>query len=106
MTRTEFTSWLIDEVTVSGALPINMPEKEYNRIIDKGIRAMYEMNPDAMIDQYVIIPINYFYTPEFRKNRSIQFPECVLSVTKFVEMKRRNAMFGISDPDFSFSKAF
>lgn len=106
MTRAEFISWLTDEVTISGTLAINMPEKEYNRIIDKGIRAMYEMNPDAMIDQYVVIPVNYFYTKEFRENRTIKFPECVLSVTKFVEMKRRNAMFGISDPDFSFSKAF
>ena len=36
----------------------------------------------------------------------IQFPDCVLTVTKFEEMKHRNMMFGCNDPAFSFDKTF
>lgn len=106
MTRSEFIEWLKDEVTLSGALQVNLPDKEYNRIIDRELKMVYELSPDAIQESYTIIPVEYFYTPEFRKNRTIQFPKCVQSVNRFVEMKRRNVMFGINDPDFSFNRAF
>lgn len=35
MTRDEFKQWLKDEVTLSGALAINLPDKEYDRVIDR-----------------------------------------------------------------------
>lgn len=106
MTREEFKDWLKSEVTVSGALQINIPDNEYDRLIDKELKGIYELNPDAAAESYCIISPKVFYTPEFRRNRIIQFPKCVLTVSKFVEMKRRNAMFGINDPDFSFNRAF
>ena len=106
MTRKEFVEWLKEEITVGGALSINLPDKEYERIIDREVKALYELSPEAVKESYTIIPVDYFYKPEFRKTRTIQFPDCVISVNKFVEMKRRNAMFGINDPDFSFNRAF
>ena len=106
MTREQFKKWLIDEVTIDGALSINLPEATYERIIDKELRTMYEINPDAMRSAYCVIPCSVFYTQEFRKNRTIKFPDCVLAISTFQEMKRRNAMFGISDPDFGFNRAF
>lgn len=77
MTRSEFIEWLKDEVTLSGALQVNLPDKEYNRIIDRELKMVYELSPDAIQESYTIIPVEYFYTPEFRKNRTIQFPKCV-----------------------------
>lgn len=106
MTRAEFKEWLKDEVTLSGALAIDIPDKEYDRVIDRGLKMLYQINPDALKESYCIIPCEYFYTPEFRKNRIIQFPECVMSINRFVEMKQRNIMFGANDPDFSFNRAF
>ena len=67
---------------------------------------MYEINSEAQIDSYCVIPVQIFYTPEFRQKRIIKFPDCVLTVGKFYEMKQRNSMFGIADPDFGFNKAF
>ena len=104
MTRNEFKAWLKEEVTVNGLLAINMPENE--DIIDRELKTLYDIDPESYTDSYCIIPARYFYTPEFRSNRTIQFPDCVLTVTKFFEMKRRNSMFGINDPDFGFNKAF
>ena len=106
MTRDEFKAFLKSEVTIDGALSINLPDATYDRVIDKELKTMYEINPDSMEDSYCVIPRQYFYTPEFRKSRTIQFPDCVLTVVKFVEMKRRNAMFGTVDPDFGFNRAF
>lgn len=71
MTRDEFKQWLKDEVTLSGALAINIPDKEYDRIIDKEILALYELSMEAVKESYTIIPRGYFYTPEFRKTRTI-----------------------------------
>lgn len=106
MTRSEFIQWLMDEVTMSGSLTVNITEKEINRIIDRELKTMYDMNPEATELAWLIIPMKKFYEPEFRKTRTIQFPDCVISITKFVEMKRRNTMFGIADADFSFNKTF
>lgn len=106
MTRPEFIQWCKDEVTLSGALAVEIPDKEYNRIIDRELKMVYELSAEAVKESYTIIPVEYFYTPEFRKNRTIQFPKCVVSINRFVEMKRRNVMFGINDPDFSFNRAF
>ena len=99
-------AWLEDEVTMSGSLNITLTEKEYERVIDKETNMLYELYTEAIRRDYVIIDVRTFYTPEFRQNRLIHFPKCVLSVTKFEEMKRRNAMFGINDPDFAFNKTF
>ena len=106
MTRDEFKQWLKDEVTLSGALAINIPDKEYDRVIDRELQAVYEKSTEAVKESYTIIPVDYFYTPEFRRTRTIQFPKCVMSVIRFVEMKRRNSMFGFNDPDFSFNRTF
>ena len=62
MTREQFKKWLIDEVTIDGALSINLPEAAYERIIDKELRTMYEINPDAMRSAYCVIPCSVFYT--------------------------------------------
>lgn len=106
MTQKEFLQWLKDEVTMSGSININLSDAEYKRITEKEIRMLYQLYPVAVKHQYCIIPRGYFYTPEFRKNRTIQFPNCVLGIGKFEEMKRKNTIFGINDPDFSFNKTF
>lgn len=106
MTRAEFIQWLKDEVTMSGALAVNLPDKEYDRIITKELKTLYDIYSETAVKSFCVLPVQLFHTPEFRKNRYIQFPECVLSVTNLEEMKQRNSMFGINDPDFRFTKAF
>lgn len=106
MTKDEFRNWLKADVTLDGAVAINLPDATYDRIIDREIKQLYEIDPDATEEDFFVIPVRAFYTPEFRKNRKIQFPDCVISVTRFEEMKQRNNMFGIMDPDFGFNKAF
>lgn len=106
MTRDELRSWIKDEVTMSGSININIQDKEIDRIIDKGTLELYELYPDALKDSCCIIPLHTFRTSNFKQTRTIQFPKCVYSITEFKEMKRRNGLFGIQDPDISFNKAF
>lgn len=106
MTKQEFVDWLKADVTISGALPLPLPDAEYVRIADKELKTMYEINSEATEQCYCIIDRNFFYTPEFRRNRIIQFPDCVFAVTEFYEMKRKGNVFGIADPDFAFNKTF
>lgn len=106
MTRDEFINWLKADVTLDGALTINLPLQTYTRIIDRELKQMYEINPDATEEDFFVMPAKVFWSKEFRNNRKIKFPDCVVAVTRFQEMKHRNNMFGIMDPDFGFNKAF
>ena len=106
MTRTEMLDYIEREVTMSGAINIALPKKEYERIIDRELNMVYQLYPVAMNQSYTIIPVSVFYLPEFRKNRILQFPDCVMGISKFFEMKRRYGLFGINDPDFTYNKVF
>lgn len=106
MNRDDLRNWVKDEVTMSGSIQLNITDKEIDRVIDYATQEVYEMYPDALKDSCCIIPLATFRTPEFKRTRTIQFPKCVMSVTEFREMKRRNSLFGIQDPDISFNRAF
>ena len=47
MTHQEFINWLKDEVTLNGALAVNLPDKQYEHILERELQTMYEINPDA-----------------------------------------------------------
>lgn len=61
MTYDEFKKWLSDEVTLSGALAINIPDAEYDRIIERELSTLYELDPDATTEAYCVIPMSVFY---------------------------------------------
>ena len=106
MTKSEMLDCLKDEVTMSGSLNVSITDKEYSRVIDKETNMIYELYPEAVRYEYCILPPAVFQAPAFRRTRTIQFPECVLSVVKFEEMNRRNQMWGVADPDFSWNRMF
>lgn len=106
MTRSDFVQWINNEITLSGAIAINIPEQELTRQITKQLNMVYQLYPVAMEQSYTIIPVSVFYCPEFRKTRVLQFPDCVMGISRFQEMKRRYGLFGINDPDFTYNKVF
>lgn len=106
MTKDELREFVIAEISMSGTINIKMSQKEIDRIIDNETKQIYEIYRDALVEKYTIIPREYFYTPEFRKNRTLKFPDCIKSVTRFEEMTCRSMMWGINDPDVNFHRAF
>ena len=105
MTRSEMVKWLQDEITMSGSIQLKLAQQEYDRIIERELRGIYQIDPMAVRKEFTIIPLQVFYTPEFRKSRTIKFPKCVLSIGKFVEMKHRSWL-GFNDPAFGADRLF
>ena len=48
MTRAEFIEWLKSEITMSGTINLSLPDKEYNRIIDRELNMIYELYVEAV----------------------------------------------------------
>lgn len=97
--------WLDDEITMSGTIKINVQPKELERVINRELKMMYQLYPVAVEHDYCVLSTDIFYSPEFRRTRRIQFPDCVLNVGHFEEMRRKNSLFGLAgDPDFTFGR--
>lgn len=106
MKKADFIDFINNDITIGGALQINIAPQEIERIIKKETKMLAEIYPDMIQDSYCILHPNIFRTPEFRANRTIQFPDCVKSIVKFEEMQRRGAMLGFADADLTFNRAF
>jgi hypothetical protein len=62
MTRSEFIQWLKDEVTMSGTINLSLPDKEYNRIIDRELNMIYELYVESVKYDKCVIPRDVFYS--------------------------------------------
>jgi hypothetical protein len=100
MTRGEFIMQIKDELRGSCALPYSVPDNEISRIIDQAKKWFYRNYKDAVETQYYVIEKSQFDTPEFKANRTILMPECVISVFEVKEISGGGRLFSI-DADFS-----
>lgn len=105
MTRNEFILQIKDEIKGSCALPYSIPDREINRIIDQSKKWFYRNYNDAVESQYYVVPRDQFKLPEFKSNRTIKLPDCVVAVTEVKEITGGGRLFS-SDPDFSDNRYF
>ena len=54
---------------MSGTIDISISDKEYERVLEKETKMVYELYPEAVKYGFCVIDINCFYTPDFRRNR-------------------------------------
>lgn len=106
MTRKELISTVSDDITISGQMELNVPEKEINRIIDQEERVAYKTWRDTVEVQYAVMNPAAFNTEEFRGSRSVQLPKCVWGINMFKEIKDGSRFFGINDMDLTMDKVF
>ena len=105
MTKNDFIKNIVDEITISGSLNIEVKTDEIERIIENEKRNVFRNWRDTVELRYGIVPVTQFRTPEFRASRTIQFPDCVLNIGHLEEMRRKNSLFGLAgDPDFTFGR--
>ncbi len=100
MTRGEFLLEIKDEIRGTCALPYSIPDKEINRIIDQAKKYFYRNYREAVESQYYVVPKDEFKKKEFKKDRSILLPDCVVSVYEVKEISGGGRLFTL-DPDFS-----
>lgn len=105
MTRGELIDMITSEVTSSGALPYSIPEREVERIITQALNWFYINYAQSVETQYYVIEQKYFNDPEFKRSRSIQLPECVISVYEVKEITGGGRLKTI-DKDFSDNRLF
>ena len=107
MTQSEMEKWLWAEITLSGAININLPDAEIKRIINNELDTIYQLDPRSTEKKFTILPVRLFHTESFRATRTIEFPECVFEVSKFLEANgTRGTLLGSFDPAFSLEKMF
>lgn len=104
MTKQDFIQEIKDELTGSCALPYSIPVREFERIIRRA-KQWFRINYQYAVEtQYFVLPLaTIFESAEFKKSRSVDLPECVVSVFEVKEIKgwSKVTMFGA---DFSAEK--
>ena len=100
MTRGEFLLQVKDEIRGSCALPYSIPDKDINRIIDQSKKWFYRNYGEAVESQFYVIPKEEFRKPEFKANRAILMPKCVINVSEVKEISGGGRL-GIKGHDFS-----
>jgi hypothetical protein len=103
MTEAQLIADINDEITFSGALPYGLPEKEIKRIILNDSRYFWDNWRHAVESRYLLLPLELFTNPTFKKLRQIQLPDCVQFVVDFKEAKG-GSIFATIDRDFAEQK--
>lgn len=103
MTKNDLVQVVQRELDSSFALPAQIQPEEIERIIDQEKIWFYENYRDAVETQYYIIQLEQFSSPEFRANRTIMMPDCVVSVFEVKEITGAG-MLGTIDRDFADNK--
>ena len=105
MTKDELIKFISNDLTASGSIAINLKEKEISRIIDMETTMLRRLYPQSFEPSFCILNKDWFLTPEFKANRQIQFPKCIVGINQFKEMRGGGRIFGINDSDLSYNRA-
>lgn len=100
MTRNELILNVKNELKVYGALPYSVSDDEINRIINQALNWFYVNYKESVETQYFVVPIKEFSSSDYKKTRSIQMPDCTVSIFEVKEISGGSRLFSI-DKDFS-----
>lgn len=104
MTLDELVLDVQNELTFAKALPYSLPEAEILRIINNAQRYFHDNWRHAVEARYLLIPQSVFSNQLFKKERTIQLPDCVAFVHECKEAKGGSTLFGTTDLDFADNK--
>lgn len=100
----EFISLVNDEITASCSIPFSLPSIEIERIIKIEKEWMFREYRDSIQDAWYILDKKYYATDEWKRTRTFQLPDCVMSMRYIYELTSGQRVFGIHDPDMSFDR--
>lgn len=104
MLEKDFISLVADDLTASGSIPVSLNEKEIIRIAKKEAEWIYHEWNEAFEETWTIVRPHLFALNDFKSNRTIQLPSCVLGIKEFREINDGGRLFGIADPMFSIDR--
>lgn len=100
MTESDFISNIQGELTVAGSLPEIVKTEEIQRIIKNASNWFFDNWDQAVEPTHYVITKGQFNNSEFKQNRVIQLPECVVSVYDVREINGIGRLGNI-DRDFA-----
>jgi len=103
MTKNDLVQQVQRELDSSFALPTQIQPEEIERIITQEKTWFFENYRDAVETQYYLIKVDQFSNPDFRTNRTILMPDCVVSVFEVREVTGAG-LLGTIDRDFADNK--
>ena len=56
---------------MSGTIKLTIAVKEYERLLNRELKMMYQLYPVAVEHDYCVLSTDVFYSPEFRRTRKI-----------------------------------
>jgi hypothetical protein len=104
MTKAELIAEVQNELTASCSLPYSPPDKEINRIIDLEMRWLFREYRELLQDRIYVLNKRLYQTAQWKATRTYQFPKCIQSIKKVVEITGGSRVFGINDPDMNFDR--
>ena len=86
MTEMEFKSYINRRLTMRCSLPFKLPTSGViDDIIYDCMQWFHKHYDDALEQRYMVLPLEWFCTEEFKKNRIIKLPKCVMYVQRIYE---------------------
>lgn len=86
MTKEQLIKNIQDELTVSGSLPANLPDKEISRLIDQArSRFLEDYQYSAQRERFVILINEFTNNRNFLRTKTMLLPPEVISVTSIHE---------------------
>jgi len=106
MFKDQLIELMNDEISLSGSLPFTLPEDETNRIINDSLRYFYQYYDLSVEERWYVAKKDIFKTKdEWKRNRAIKLPDCVMSTFICHEI-RGGSYLGILDREMSEQRLF
>ena len=101
MTKSEFIKEVQDAISVSCALPIQLPVKEIERIMRRSLRWFYDHYNDSLEEGFLVIERNVLSSSNFKNTLTITLPNDIYSVFGVHETNQGSLTKYYDDPDLS-----
>ena len=103
MTREELIQNVQRFMTSSYGIPIKLRAEEINERIDDALRWFYVNYDNSAESRYIMVDRSHFQTDEFKKDRKLKLPDCIVSVAECGEFFGSSRV-GVGDSDLSVSR--
>lgn len=90
MTKRELIEIISNEMTSFGNLPVKLKDDDISKLIDKEMKYLYRNDRELLQDLHCVIDGRWFQTQEFLSRRTIQFPDCIVGVFRFMELGKES----------------
>lgn len=106
MNRLEFIDYINKRLSADCSIPVQLKEDTLDRIITDSMLWMVEHYNDATEKIHSILDESLFQTTEYKQERYVKMPDCVVAVTALKELNKLGRFPGIGVMDADYTRGF